>query len=93
MRKSNRINFTVTGALFFLFAIFTIMLMYVDVQPIGPEGSCVGLATVNRWVSELLGVNMLLYHITEEFRIPKYFLMGKALKQALHKKRWYEPSL
>lgn len=65
MKKSNQINFTVTGALFFLFAIFTIMLMYVDVQPIGPEGSCIGFATVNRWVSELLGVDMLLYHITD----------------------------
>ncbi|MGE4353463.1 MAG: phosphatase PAP2 family protein [Oscillospiraceae bacterium] len=65
MKKSNRINFAVTGVLFSFFFMLTIMLMYVDVQPIGPEGSCVGFATVNRWVSELLGVNMLLYHITD----------------------------
>ncbi|WP_283607888.1 phosphatase PAP2 family protein [Faecalispora anaeroviscerum] len=69
MKKSNRINFTVTGALFSLFVMLTIMLMYVDVKPIGPEDSCVGFATVNRWVSELLGVNMLLYHITDWFGV------------------------
>ena len=41
------------------------MLLYVDVKPIGPEGSCVGFATVNRWVSDRLGINMLLYNITD----------------------------
>lgn len=65
MEKKNRINFTVTGALFSLFVMLTIMLMYVDVKPIGPKGSYVGFATVNKWLSELLGVNMLLYHITD----------------------------
>ncbi|MEA4816382.1 MAG: phosphatase PAP2 family protein [Lachnospiraceae bacterium] len=65
MKKSNKINFIVTGALFSLFVMLTIMLMYVDVKPIGPEGSHVGFATVNRWVSELLGVNMLLCRITD----------------------------
>jgi undecaprenyl-diphosphatase len=65
MKKSNRINFAVTGALFSLFVILTIMLMYVDVKPVGPDGSCVGFATVNKSVSELIGVNMLLYHITD----------------------------
>lgn len=63
MRKK-RINFAVTGALFSLFITLTIMLMYVVVKPIGPENSCVGFAAINKWVAESLGVNMLLYHIT-----------------------------
>ncbi len=65
MKKTDRINFAVTGALFFLFIMLTMMLMYVDVKPIGPEGSFVGFANVNKWVSELLGVHMLLYSVTD----------------------------
>lgn len=65
MKNNNRISFIVTGALFSLFVMLTIMLMYVDIQTVGPEGSCVGFATVNKWASDLLGVNMLLYNFTD----------------------------
>ena len=63
--KKNRINFAVTGILFFLFTVLTILLMYVDVRPVGPEGSLVGFSSVNSLVASLLGVNMLLNHITD----------------------------
>lgn len=47
------------------FALWTILVCTVDVQPMGPMGSAVGLATVNRWFHALTGVHMGLYHLTD----------------------------
>ena len=47
------------------FALWTLLICFVDVQPIGPEGSSVGFATVNRWVHTLTGVHMGLYTLTD----------------------------
>ena len=45
MKKKVEKNFIVTGLLFLLFVLFTIVVSTVDVRPIGPEGSKVGLAS------------------------------------------------
>ena len=47
------------------FALWTLLLRLVDVKAIGPEGSSVGLATLNGFVHEKIGVNMYLYNITD----------------------------
>ena len=47
------------------FVIWTILVMTVDVKAIGPEGSAVGLATLNDWFHQLTGVRMDLYTITD----------------------------
>lgn len=62
--KNNK-HWATTFFLFLLFAAFTIVVSLVDVQPIGPEQSEVGLATLNGFVFEHLGVNMGWYHLTE----------------------------
>lgn len=47
--------------------------MFVDVQPIGPQGSSVGFAEVNQYFHTLFGVNMLLYSITDWLSIAVLF--------------------
>lgn len=48
-----------------LFVLYTMSLTFVDIQPIGPQGSSVAYAEMNKAVHELFGVNMMLYHITD----------------------------
>ena len=65
MKKKVEKNFIVTGLLFLLFVLFTIVVSTVDVRPIGPEGSKVGLATINDGVLQVLGVHLIWYTITD----------------------------
>ena len=51
--------------LLLIFAGWTVLIQTVDVQPIGPEGTEVGLAVVNRWFHKLTGVHFTLYHVTD----------------------------
>ena len=47
------------------FALWTVLIMFVDVQPAGPNGSRVGLASFNTWFHRLTGVHMTLYTVTD----------------------------
>ena len=47
------------------FALWTIAIQWINVQPIGPRGSTVGFATLNGYIHNLTGVNMSLYVITD----------------------------
>ena len=50
---------------FTAFVIWTILVRFVDVQPVGPQESVVGLASCNRFFHTLTGVHMTLYGITD----------------------------
>ena len=65
MESKSKKLFGITAGLFLLFIVFTMMVLLVDVQPVGPEGSKVGLATINQSVFGCLGVNLLWYEITD----------------------------
>ena len=55
----------VAVALLAAFALWTVLVSVVDVRPIGPDGSSVGFATLNRFIYGLTGVNWFLYSITD----------------------------
>lgn len=53
------------GGLFAIAIIYTLLVKYIDVQAIGPNDSLVGFATINNFMFNLTGVNMLWYDITD----------------------------
>jgi len=62
MKKRNiieAISFTVA------FIIYTLLVKFVDVKPIGPNGSKVGLATMNKWFMNIAKENHFFYKLSE----------------------------
>ena len=47
------------------FVLWTVAVRFVDVAPIGPDGSVVGFAALNGWFRHLTGVHMSLYVLTD----------------------------
>lgn len=58
-------NFILSGMLLALFVAFTLIVAFVDVQPIGDGGTEVGLAALNKAAFDFFGVNLVLYEITD----------------------------
>ena len=58
-------KFCIALGLLAAFALWTIAIQGIDVQPIGPRGSAVGFATLNGFVHNLTGTHMTLYVITD----------------------------
>ena len=80
MKRSVKKLFALSGALLTLFVLWTAAVCFIDVQPIGPDGSSVGLAALNAAFQKTLGVNMTLYEITDWLGIvPLCFVCGFAL--------------
>lgn len=65
MKKKIKSGFAAAGLLFLLFALLTAAVMTVDVQPVGPSGSRIGLAGINVLIFNLFGENLVLYYITD----------------------------
>ena len=47
------------------FFLWTVLVCFVDVKPIGPDNSTVGFASLNSFFRNIIGVNMGLYTITD----------------------------
>ena len=47
------------------FALWTVLILLVDVRAVGPNDSKVGFATFNTWFHRLTGVHMALYTVTD----------------------------
>ena len=65
MEKKNKKRLVLGAILVVAFVLWTILVCFVDVRAIGPEGSSVGFAALNGFVHELTGVNWLLYTVTD----------------------------
>lgn len=74
-KKKIQKYFIVSAGLLSLFVLYTIAIMFIDVRSIGPQGSTVGFAKVNQYFHELIGVNMLLYNITDWLSIAVLLIM------------------
>ena len=74
-KKKIQNNFGVTVGLLVLSILYTLAVMFIDVRPIGPQGSAVGFAEVNQYFHTLLGTNMLLYNITDWLSLPILFIV------------------
>ena len=48
-----------------MFAVWTVLILTVDVQPLGQNGTSIGFATFNCWFHHFIGVNMAIYTITD----------------------------
>ena len=76
MKKENSISLYVAIGLLAAFVLWTVLLCFADVQAIGPEGSKVGLATVNLIFHQLTGVNMGLYELTDWLSLIPFGMMA-----------------
>ena len=65
MKKKNKKMLVCGASLLATFALWTVLVRFVNVRAIGPEGSSVGFATLNGFVHELTGVNWLFYTVTD----------------------------
>ena len=61
----NKNNLFVSGISGLLVMILIVLVRFVDVRPIGPEGTSIGLSRLNGFFFRLSGVNILWYHITD----------------------------
>ena len=65
--------FSVGLILIAVFVFWTILILTVDVQPVGVNGTVVGFATLNCSFHNMTGVNMTIYHITDWFGLVPLF--------------------
>jgi len=65
MEKNSKNYFIFAFEMAALAAAFFVALKKIDVLPVGPEGSSVGLASINSWVAKMLPYNARWYGITQ----------------------------
>ena len=58
-------NFLIGAGLLAAFVVWTFMIMNVDVQNVGQQGTAVGFAGFNTWFHKLTGVHMWIYIVTD----------------------------
>lgn len=75
MNKKSKNNFMIAGGLLFVFILFTIAVMKADVEAIGPKGSLVGLAKINRFMFENLGTHPIWDMITEVLFVTAFLIV------------------
>ena len=65
----------ITGiGLIVAFALWTVLIQYVDVQAVGPNETNVGFASFNVWFHQLTGVHIMIYTITDWLGLVPIFI-------------------
>lgn len=65
MKKQGKKYLLTAGILLAAFVGWTVLVSLIDVRPIGPRGSSVGMSSLNGWFHALTGVHMWLYALTD----------------------------
>ena len=65
MKQKSKSRLIIGLIIFCVFLVFTLSLKFVDLKPVGPNGSIVAYSTINNALHKLFGVNMTLYNITD----------------------------
>ncbi len=76
MKSNTKVNVIITSCLFLAFIVFTILVKFVDVQAVGPNGSEVGFASVNGAIFKVFGYNKTLYDVTEILGYVTFLIIG-----------------
>ena len=77
---NNKRNFIISASLIFASILFTVLVKFIDVKAIGAVGSSIGFSTINNFFHNLIGVNMIFYHITDWLGfIPIFMALGYAV--------------
>lgn len=80
MKQNQKVSFGTGAALLGAFGLWTVLVRRVDVRPVGPLGSSVGMAVVNVWFHRLTGVHWKLYTLTDWLGlVPVAVCLGFAL--------------
>jgi len=80
LKKETQKRFFAAAGLLAAFALWTGLVCLVDVRPIGPQGSQIGLAALNGAMHAITGVHMTLYGITDWLGlVPLAVALGFAL--------------
>ncbi len=72
--KNEKNEFTAGIFLLLAFVVWTVLIQTVDVQPVGVNGTTIGLASINTWFHKLTGVHMLVYTITDWLGLVPIFI-------------------
>lgn len=65
MKKNEKKSLLIGSIFIAMFAVWTVLILTVDVQPLGQNGTSIGFATFNCWFHHFTGVNMVIYTITD----------------------------
>ena len=80
MKKPKQRQMRIALGLLAAFVLWTAAVSLMDIQPVGPNGSTVGFATINRFFHGLTGVHWWLYNLTDWLGLlPLGFMMGFAI--------------
>ena len=75
MTRKQKALYTAVG-LTLLFITFTLLLKLVDVQPVGPQLSEVGFATINAAFAKAIGYNSVFYYLAKALGIVCFVIVG-----------------
>ena len=74
MKANGKKTLTAGILLIFAFILWTVLIMRVDVRPVGQNGTNIGFAALNTWFHRLRGVHMGLYTITDWLGLVPVFI-------------------